>query len=302
MTFLWTELLAALLLVPLARRPLRSGRGAGDGRRPRATRACRCSAPRARRGARWRRHLPFALLAAGVAATGVRARPAGRGAQRAREPDDDPARDGRVGEHVRRRHRPDPAAGRRRTRPSAFVDEPCPTAPRSGSSAFSSLAAIIQQPTDDQDALLDAIESLHDRPRHRDRQRHPHLDRRDRGSRPERRAGRASTAGPGCRREPVLPGRLLARDHRRSSPTAPTTPASSRSTPRSRPPIAASGCTRSGSGPTTAAQIDAVLPAAADRQRAGPGGGGFGGGGFGFGGGGGFRRGIDEDTLRRSPT
>src|SRR4051812_9910572 len=91
-------------------------------------------------------------------------------------------------------------------------------------------------------------------------------------------------------------------------------PAQCRWRRRSRPWIAASACTRSGLAP----RKDQKYPSAPRSSRAaarsiaaglgggglggggvgGGAGGGFGGGGFG-GGGGGFRRGIDEDTLRQ---
>ena len=97
-----------------ARRALRSG--ACGRRRPPAARYSSLSLhPRRGRPARrrWRRHLPFALLAAAIAAARHRARPAGRRAERARQPDHDHPHDGRVGEHVLDRHRADPARGAR---------------------------------------------------------------------------------------------------------------------------------------------------------------------------------------------
>ena len=157
MTFLWAELLPVLLLVPTlvvlyawARRR----------RRPPAARYSSVSlllaAGPPRR--RWRRHLPFALLAMAVAVLGVAllrpvavlSVPANRttilltldvsGSMCA--DDIDP---------TRLRAAQDAA--------SAFVSG-LPDGTQIGIVAFSSLAAIIQQPTDRQDALLGAIESL----------------------------------------------------------------------------------------------------------------------------------------------
>ena len=157
MTFLWAELLPVLLLVPAL---VALYAWARRRRRPPAARYSSVSlllaAGPSRR--RWRRHLPFALLAVAVAVMGIAllrpvavlSVPANRttilltldvsGSMCAN--DIDP---------TRLRAAQDAA--------SAFVSG-IPDGTQIGIVAFSSLAAIIQQPTDRQDDLLASIESL----------------------------------------------------------------------------------------------------------------------------------------------
>ena len=293
-TFLWSELLVALLLVAARPGPVPLGAAAGAGRRPRATRACRCSRRPARSGAaggatcRSRCCSPASprLAFALTRPVAVLAVPV--------QPDDDPAGDGRVGEHVRRRHRADPAAGR----PGRRV-------------------------------------GVHPRPAggHRDRDRR--LQRRSRrsSSSPPTTGTRCWTRSRACSRAvgtAIGSGILTSidaiagatRTSRRPRSTAARACRSSRSSPApTRPAIIVlltDGANNAGVEPIDAAQQ------AADRglkvftigfgtddggqigegcrrrligNEPGAGGGGnFGGGNFG--GGGGFRRGIDEDTLR----
>jgi Ca-activated chloride channel homolog len=156
-TFLWAELLPVLLLVPAL---VALYAWARRRRRPLAARYSSVSlllaAGPSRR--RWRRHLPFALLAVAVAVMGIAllrpiavlSVPANRttilltldvsGSMCAN--DIDP---------TRLRAAQDAA--------SAFVSG-IPDGTQIGIVAFSSLAAIIQQPTDRQDDLLASIESL----------------------------------------------------------------------------------------------------------------------------------------------
>ena len=91
--------------------------------------------------------------------------------------------------------------------------------------AFTGFAEIVQAPTTDQQLLFDALQQPHDRPPDGGRQRDPRRDRRDRGDRPERRQeldrGLARpAAGAGAQ------GRLRARTSSSCSPTARATPAS----------------------------------------------------------------------------
>ena len=157
MTLLWSELLVALLLVPLV---LLVYLWARRRRRPVAARYSSLSlfaaAGPPRR--RWRRHLPFVLLLAGIASTSFAlTRPVAVLAVPSNQTtillamdvsgsmcadDIDP---------TRLRAAQDAA--------SAFIrDQPAGT--QIGIVGFSSFAAILQQPTEDRDELLSAIDSL----------------------------------------------------------------------------------------------------------------------------------------------
>ena len=294
MTFLWIGLLALVLVVPiLVAVYLWSQRR----RHPVAARYSSLSLIRAARpgASRLRRHLPFTLFAAGVAALVIAlGRPVVVLSVPANQAtillamdvsgsmcstDIDP---------TRLEAAEDAAV--------AFV-----TSQSSGSEiglvAFSGLAAVIQPPTSDQQALVDAIRSLT--------------------------TGRRTAIGSGilasidaiAEVDPnvaraILPGRPgtaarsggqgRVRPRRRRAPHG-------RREQRRHPPLDAAqqAVDRGvrvytiGFGTAAGGELDAVCRQQfIGREPAGAGGFGFGGGGFGGGGGGGFRRGIDEDTLK----
>ena len=179
----------------------------------------------------------------------------------------------------------------------AFVQRQASTT-QIGIVAFSGFAEVVQPPTNDQEAPARRDPEPHDGPADGDRERDPGRDRRDQrgGSigrpEPDRRPARRRRRRR-CRRAPMPPTSSS------SSPTASATPGPIRSMPPSRPPTAASGSTRSGSGRPMAASFAAAC-AQQFLGREPQGGGGFGGGsGGGAPGGGGFRRGIDDATLKQ---
>ena len=294
-TFLWIGLLALVLLVPiLVAVYLWSQRR----RRPVAARYSSLSLIRAARpgASRLRRHLPFTLFAAGVAALVIAlGRPVVVLSVPANQAtiilamdvsgsmcstDIDP---------TRLEAAEDAAV--------AFV-----TSQSSGSEiglvAFSGLAAVIQPPTNDQQALVDAIRSLTTGRRtaigsgilasiDAIAEVDPNVAR-------AILPGRPGTPARSCRRGRVRPRRRRAPHRRREQrrhPAAGRGPAGGRSWgARVHDRVRDGG---------RAAELDAICRQQfIGREPAGAGGFGFGGGGFGGGGGGGFRRGIDEDTLK----
>jgi Ca-activated chloride channel family protein len=291
-TLLWSELLVALLLVPLL---LVLYRWARRRRRPQAARYSSLSlfAAAGPQRRRWRRHVPMALLLAGIATTAFAlTRPVAVLAVPSNQTtillamdvsgsmcadDIDP---------TRLRAAQDAA--------SAFIRD-LPAGTRIGIVGFSAFAAILQQPTDDRDQLLDTIESLL--------------------------VGRGTAIGSGiltsidaiAGSDPnIAPAEI---DGRPGLPADPVLPGAYS------PAIIVlltDGANNAGPEPIDAAQQAAdrglkvftigfgtddggQIGEGCRRRLIGnePGAGGFGGGQGGFGGGqGGFRRGIDEDTLR----
>ena len=194
-----------------ARRSSPSTSGASRRRRPAAaaTRASRWSAPRRPRSSRLRRHLPFALFAAALAVLASRsARPVAI-AQRARERRPRSSCHRRLGQHVLdATSRP---TGSSRPRPPRVVHRSSQGATTQiGIVAFSGFAEIVQAPTNDQEALLDALQSLTTGRRTAIGSGILAVDRRHRGGRPVRRAATtaneptgASSRATGARRAPT---------------------------------------------------------------------------------------------------
>ncbi len=295
MTFLWIGLLALVLLVPiLVAVYLWSQRR----RRPVAARYSSLSLIRAARpgASRLRRHLPFTLFAAGVAALVIAlGRPVVVLSVPANQAtillamdvsgsmcstDIDP---------TRLEAAEDAAV--------AFV-----TSQSSGSEiglvAFSGLAAVIQPPTNDQQALVDAIRSL--TTGRRTAIGSGILASIDAIAEVDPNVARAILPGrPGTPPDPVVKGAyvpdvvVLLTDGANNAGTPPLEAAQQAVDRGVR-------VYTIGFGTAAGAELDAVCRQQfIGREPAGAGGFGFGGGGFGGGGfGGGFRRGIDEDTLK----
>ena len=208
MSFSWPWALLALLAVPL----LLVARWWLNRRRKRA--AVTVSSVALIRAAlpgrtSWRRRIPVYLFLAGLLALAGGAGPAaGVGGRAVERPprscwrSTSPARC--APPTSRPTGSPWPA-----TRP-ASSSRPRTDGTRIGLVAFSGIAGLLVPPTTDKDALLDAIDSLQDRPRHRDRPGDPDLDRRDRREQPGRRRHRRRPR----RRRPRTPRRLRAGHHR----------------------------------------------------------------------------------------
>jgi hypothetical protein len=191
MNFLWFDLLALAVAHPDARRRLRlepapppAGRRAllepvarprrRAAARPASGATCRsCCSPR--RSARW-----------------SGAGPAGGRRGRADQSDHDHPHDRRLRQHVLERHPAQPARGRR-GRGATFINS---QASSTGSASSPSAASrkIVQAPTNDKAAPARRPAEPRDRPADRDRRRHPGLDRRHLGDRPERRQEQSDTS------------------------------------------------------------------------------------------------------------
>jgi Ca-activated chloride channel family protein len=290
-TLLWSELLVALLVVPLMLGLYLWARGR---RRPQAARYSSLSlfAAAGPQRRRWRRHVPVALLLAGIATTAFAlTRPVAVLAVPSNQTTILLAMDVSGSmcsddiEPTRLRAAQDAA--------SAFIRD-LPAGTEIGIVGFSSFAAILQQPTDDRDALLDTIESLL--------------------------VGRGTAIGsgiltaidaiagsdpniapaeidgrPGLPVEPVLPGAyspaivVLLTDGANNAGVEPID-AAQQAADRGLKVFTI------GFGTDDGGQIGEGCRRRLLGNEPGGGGGNFGGGNFG--GGGGFRRGIDEDTLR----
>jgi Ca-activated chloride channel family protein len=294
-TLLWSELIVALLLVPLV---LLVYLWARRRRRPQAARYSSLSllAAAGPQRRRWRRHLPFVLLLAGIASVSFAlTRPVAVLAVPSNQTTILLAMD--VSGSMCADDIPPTRLRAAQEAASAFIrDQPAGT--QIGIVGFSSFAAILQQPTEDRDDLLSAVDSLL--------------------------VGRGTAIGsgiltaidaiagtdgnvapaeidgrPGVAPTPVLPGAyapaiiVLLTDGANNAGIEPLDAAQQAADRGLRVFTIGFGTDKGGRiGEDCRRRLIGNEPGAGNF------GGGFGGGQGGFGGGGGFRRAIDEDTLR----
>ena len=209
MTFIWPGSCSCFSRSSRSWSASTSGRSAGDGRAASATRACRSSTPPVPGSARRRRHLPFVLFAAALAALAFAVgRPVAIAAVPANQTTIVLVMDV-SGSMCSDDIEPNRLIAAENAA-AAFIEHQGPST-QIGIVAFSGFAQIVQTPTNDTAALIRRAPEPDDRPPDGAGQRHPGRHRR------HRRGGSGDPAE--HRRGP--PGRRAAAGHARA-PTRPT--------------------------------------------------------------------------------